>query len=81
MTEEKKDEFDYESLISEEVRSKAKRRLQYFRVMYYTIGIVFLAASVIKFRQQEIIAGFIFLALCSIVSTFGKVCESAIKNI
>ena len=75
------EEFDYDSLNNQELRSKAKRRLQYFRIMYFSIGIVFLVASIFKFLEDEIIAGFIFLALCSIVSTFGKVCESALKNI
>ena len=64
-----------------EVNRQTRKRLQYFRTVYYTLGSVFMIAGIRFFIVKEPVTGIIFLALSSVISLFGRICESAMKNI
>ncbi|MBR3126829.1 MAG: hypothetical protein IKF35_01060 [Solobacterium sp.] len=64
-----------------EINRQTRKRLQYFRTVYYTLGSVFMIAGIRFFIVKEPVTGIIFLALSSVISLFGRICESAMKNI
>ena len=64
-----------------EINRQTRKRLQYFRTMYYTLGSVFMIAGIRFFIVKEPVTGLIFLALSSVISLFGRICESALKGI
>ena len=64
-----------------EINRQTRKRLQYFRTVYYTLGSVFMIAGIRFFIVKEPVSGMIFLALSSVISLFGRICESALKDI
>lgn len=67
--------------LTKEQTQAVRKRLLYFRTIYYLLGSGFMIAGISFFFKKEPLTGVIFLAISSVVSLFGHICESAIRNL